>query len=160
MQGAQMMLVIGASMLLSVHIININRSVLMSDEQMSDAEYTMAATSIGQSLLHEIASKSFDEATVNDELADDALYTQPASLGPSLGESYPNFNDVDDFNGFGTTLSTPRTGEFTVRCRVHYVDPATPEMVSASVTHTKKIIVQLRSQRLQNPVTLTYYKSH
>ena len=160
MSGAQMMLVIGASMLLSIHIININRSTLMSDELISEAEYTLAATSIGKSLLNEIIAKAFDAATVNDDFADMALYTAPDALGPATGEIYPHFDDVDDYNGFTSILTTPRTGNFNVHCIVNYVNPATPGTISSAVTHTKKITVRLTSERLQDPVVLTYYKSH
>ncbi len=160
MNGVQMMLLIGASMLLSIHIINVNRASLYSDDQMSQAEYTMAATSLGQSLMHEIASKSFDESTIADPFAEVTTFTAAGSLGPTGGESYPNFNDVDDYNGFKTVLSSPRTGAFDVACRVQYVNAQFPDIPVSTATRTKRITMVLTSSRMIDPVVLTYFSSH
>ncbi|MFA6235627.1 MAG: hypothetical protein WC824_15770, partial [Bacteroidota bacterium] len=89
MGGVQMLLVLGAMMLLSLLILNTNRAKFFSEQQMAQSEYTIAANAIGQSLISEINSKAFDAATIADEFADVPAFTAPASLGHNPSEVYP-----------------------------------------------------------------------
>ena len=160
MNGTQMMLVLGAVVLLSLLVLNLGSSMLYSDDQMSQNEYTMAATTVAQTMLAEIGTKAFDFATVSDEFADPSTFTSPGGLGHGSWETYPNFNDVDDYNRLSTTMSTPRAGDFDVYCRVEYVDPANPDNPVSVRTRTKRVRVTVSSQLLAQPVTLIQYKSH
>lgn len=60
-------------------------------EAMADAMF------YAQQLMEEIKSKTFDENTES---------PWSASLGPNGGESYPNYDDVDDFNGYSDSPAT------------------------------------------------------
>ena len=160
MSGVQMMLVLGAITLLSLLVLNLNGSLLSSDDQMAQAEYTMAATSVGQMMLAKIASKEFDAATVTDQFADPSTFTSPSGLGHAPGEIYPNFNDVDDFHRFTTAVSTPRAGVFNVACLVDYVQPDNPDVPASVQTRTKRVRVAISSPFLAQPVRLVYYRTH
>jgi hypothetical protein len=160
MGGVQMMLVLGAMTLLSILVLTMNRAKLFSDEQMSQAEYVMAATAVGQTLINDISTKAFDAATAADDYAEVSSFTSPGGLGHGSWESYPNFNDVDDYNRLSTVVSTPRAGDFRVGCRVTYVNPAQPNTPVNYRTRTKRIVVTMQSMFLENPVTLISYKSH
>ncbi|MBR9977441.1 MAG: hypothetical protein KFH87_05080 [Bacteroidetes bacterium] len=160
MGGAQMMLVLGALVLLSLMVLNINRAQLESERQMSQAEYILAATAVGQSMISEISSKHFDATTASNESAPVSSFTSPHHLGAGSWESYPNFNDFDDFHRFNTTVNTPRAGNFRIRCLVDYVDPMTPNVTSGIRTRTKRLRVNVSSDFLDDPVNLVYYKSH
>ncbi len=160
MGGVQMMLVLAALTLLSILVLSLNRAKLFSDEQLSQAEYMMEATAVGQTLINDIHTKEFDAATATDPNADVSAFTAPRSLGHGWWESYPNFNDVDDYNRLRTTISTPRAGSFTLACRVHYVDPAQPNTPLGVRTRTKRITVSVTSPFLNDPVTLVSYKSY
>jgi len=160
MNGLQMMLVLAALTLLSVLVLTLNRGKLFSDQQVSNAEYVMAATAVGQTLINEIATKKFDAATVKNPDAEISSFTAPRSLGHGAWESYPSFNDVDDFNGYTTTVRTPRTGDFRLSSRVQYVDAANPDTPVKHRTHTKRVTVTISSPLMEHPVTLTYFKRH
>ncbi len=160
MSGAQMFLVLGAILLLSVLLLNTNRTKLLNEQQMSQSEYTIAATAVGQSLISEINSKSFDAATTTDEKAAVSKFTAPRSLGHASSEVYPNYNDVDDYHKLVTKISTPRAGEFDLSVLVDYVNPATPDARSYVRTRTKRIRVVVSSVFMETPVNLVYFKSH
>jgi hypothetical protein len=160
MGGVQMMLVLAALTLLSILVLSMNRAKLFSDEQLSQAEYMMEATAVGQTLINDIHTKEFDAATATDPDAEVSSFTAPGSLGHGWWESYPNFNDVDDYNRLQTTISTPRAGNLTLACRVQYVDPAQPNTPVNMRTRTKRITVIVTSPFLNDPVTLVSYKSY
>ncbi|MCB2205805.1 hypothetical protein KQI65_13755 [bacterium] len=154
-----MMLVLAAMTLLSILVLSMNRAKLFSDEQLSQAEYTMAATAVGQTLINDIVSKEYDAATVGKDFVDVSQFTAPQSLGHGSWESYPNFNDVDDYNRLRTTVNTPRAGSFDLTCRVHYVNPSNPDTPVYVRTRSKRIEVSVNSAFLAHPVTLVSYKS-
>jgi Flp pilus assembly protein TadG len=160
MGGVQMMLVLGAMVLLSLLVLNINRTQMFSEQQMSQSEYTMAATAVGQSLVNEAAGKAFDAATATDEKAAVSTFTAPRSLGRGSWETYPDFNDFDDYHRFTTTRSTPRAGTFRLAGSVDYVNPATPNTASNVRTRMKRIRVTVTSDFMDQPVILVHYKSH
>ena len=81
MSGIQMMLVLASLTLLSILVLSMNRAKLFSDEQLSQSEYIMAATAVGQTLINEISSKSYDAATVSDPHAEISKFTSPGGLG-------------------------------------------------------------------------------
>jgi MSHA pilin protein MshD len=67
-----------------------------------DPIFQVRATELGQSLINEIASKSFDEKSDRRGAGAlcDPLCIGTINLGPDAGESRSNFDDVDDYNGF------------------------------------------------------------
>ncbi len=74
----------------------------------SRSENIADATFYAQELMEEVKSKGFDENI-----------TPPwtKTLGPDSGETYPNFDDIDDFNGYS---DTPAAG-FTRSVAVDFV---------------------------------------
>lgn len=159
MGGAQMMLVLGAMVLLSFLVLNTNRAEFSSDQQMAQSEYILAATAVGQTLIGEICGKAFDAATAADEKAPVSAFTAPGGLGHNSSENYPNFNDFDDYHRFTTSVMTPRAGAFSVSCLVDYVDPNLPDRTSTIRTRTKRLRVTVDSEFLDDPLNLVYYKS-
>ena len=160
MGGVQMMLVLGATLLLSLLVLNVNRAVLTSGEQTSNAEYTLTATSVGQTIINEIASRTYDAATATNPKADSTQFTAPWSLGPGSWEHYPNFNDVDDFNNYTTTVATPRAGDYSLRCQVRYVRPHAPDQPLNVRTRTKRVEVIVSHPMMRDNIRLYYYRSH
>ena len=160
MAGMQMMLVIGALMMLSVLTLNLNRAQILSDTELSESEYILTATAIGQTIINEIGTKAYDQATVSSDTASLASFAAPNALGPNTGESYPLLNDVDDYNRLSTTVGSARAGDFTVSCAVAYVDPATPNTIATVRTRTKRVRMTVTSPFMTTPVNLVYYKSY
>src|SRR3989338_7748134 len=81
-------------------------------------EYRNIQTMLAQELLEEIRSKRFDEVTTKD-----ANGNWSSTLGVDSGETSgtkSTYDDVDDFNGYSETMSSPYVG-FTRSVVVSYV---------------------------------------
>jgi MSHA pilin protein MshD len=70
-----------------------------------DPIFQVRAAELGQSLINEITSKSFDEKSdrTGGETLCDATCIGSINLGPDSGESRANFDDVDDYNGLNVS---------------------------------------------------------
>jgi MSHA pilin protein MshD len=70
-----------------------------------DPIFQVRAAELGQSLVNEITSKSFDEKSDRTGGATicDATCIGSINLGPDSGESRANFDDVDDYNGLNVS---------------------------------------------------------
>jgi hypothetical protein len=101
-------------------------------------------------LLEEAAVKAFDEDT-----SDSSNFTAPGSLGPEAGESYPLFNDVDDFNNFSQTGTALNGMTYTMTAEVGYVNPSDSETITAHRTFQKRMNVTLSSDYLKSDISLS-----
>jgi len=86
--------------------------------------------------------------------------TATASFGPGWWESYPNFNDVDDYHRMTKSIDTPRLGTFKAYTEVCYVNETNPNYVITSKSWMKRIKVTIQHGRLPKPVVLYYYISY
>lgn len=108
------------------------------------SEFLADSAFYAQTLMEEIKSKNFDE---------NASSPWSAALGPEGGETYPNYNDVDDFNGY---TNSPAAG-YTRSAAIDYVRlSGSTWTTSASATDYKRIVVTIsRASGHVIPVTLT-----
>jgi len=165
MNTGQMMITIGALMLLTTVILRVNSDFLLSTAQMAESKYELVAISLGTSLIEEAFSKPFDEITAND-----SLITSPAvlssNLGPDAGEdSRAQFDDFDDYNNYveytagDTTLLS---ADFKISSMVYYVNP--PNLnPSGAKTYFKRIEVEVTSRFIndgKDTIRLTKVNSH
>ncbi len=143
MSSGQMMLALGAIVMLSTLALTLNSIVLDGNKTMMESELYISGTSVGQSFLEHAAVLAFDASVgTHDASTFPDTFTSPGGLGPKAGETYPNFNDVDDFNGYSTTVHTTRA-DFDVSITVQYCDES--GNVSASRTFFKKMEVTVSS---------------
>jgi MSHA pilin protein MshD len=71
-----------------------------------DPIFQVRATELGQSLMNEITSKSFDEKsdrTGGGTLCDATTCTGTTHLGPDDSETRTSYNDVDDYDGLNVS---------------------------------------------------------
>jgi len=155
-----MALVVGAVVLLAALVLNVNRSLLKSTDQTIHAEAVIAGTSAAQQVIDVISSKEFDEACVGTYIENVADFTSPAYLGSDGSETVSQYDDVDDYNNFTTTIATPRMGNFTAGVKVNYVNPASPNINSNVRTRMKKIQVNVTSSYLPDTLKMYYYSSY
>ncbi len=141
MNTGQMLLTIGAMILLSTLILRVNNNFATNTNTVYDSKFVILATSVGASVIEEAMGKAFDESSVNAPISNLASLTAPNSLGAESGEVYPNFDDIDDYNGYTKVDSTMPSAVFDIKCSVVYVNPNTPDVTSGSATWTKKISV-------------------
>jgi MSHA pilin protein MshD len=92
-------LVIGI-VLFSVAMVTIVSVVMPQVKKGIDPLWQVRAVSLAQSMLTEISSKAYDEASITASgRAPCDPCTNSGDLGPESGESRNNFDDIDDYNG-------------------------------------------------------------
>lgn len=97
------------------------------------AEAVGDAAFYAEQLLEEIGSKEFVDPDASGNTA----------LGPNSGESYPAYNDVDDFAGF-----TQTDGPFTTAVAVNYANlSGTTWVTTATATDYKLVTITVRNAR-------------
>src|SRR5712672_1725508 len=127
MNTGQMLLVLGALVLISMVSITVNSMIVSKTSTMLEMEADLNAVSLAQSMLDEALKKDYDLATVGGvKIYDSTAFTSSGGLGPSGTEignvSLPDsirrpglnlppsidstfrsdkyYNDVDDYNGY------------------------------------------------------------
>jgi hypothetical protein len=169
MNTGQMLAVLVALSLLGVVSLTNNTLMLSKTETMLEAEASLNAISIAQTLIDEIMTKNYDLATVTKKVVNADDFTDPLSLGPNdaekksvplpdVGPTYRSikyYNDLDDYNGYRRIVSTPKMGDFTLLVDIFYVSETYPDEVSKDETFHKKIIVTVSHLNLSEPVQLS-----
>ena len=163
-----MLTVLGAVMLLSMVSMGVNSMLLDKTTTMLEAEATLNAVSLAQSMIDEVMSKSFDAATVTGRVYRADEFTSYGGLGPSSYESgnvgtmdtYPYkstkyFNDVDDYNRYHRKAFTPTMGNFFITDSVYYVSETNPDQKSTTPTYYKKVVVTVRHPNMSYPLQIS-----
>ena len=153
MNTGQMMLTIGAMLLLSTLMLRVNTNNLTTDSIRAEAQYGVLATSIITSIMEEAKSLSFDAATDSSSVTLLNQLTLPSNLGPENGETFGTFNDFDDFDGFTRVDSTMPSAIFNIGCTVDYVNTSNLLAKSFSQTWHKKITVTVSSDFMEDTLT-------
>lgn len=149
MNTGQMMIGIGAIALVVLTLLNFNRSSLTSQDALIYNKHFILSTSIAQSMIDEISSKAFDEEVVAGTQIISANNFSTL-LSPEASESYPNFNDIDDYNNFSKQENVPGIGVFYVFVNVSYLNDSF--VPTGSKTYNKEIKV-----RVTNPAFNNFY---
>ena len=143
MNTGQLLLSLGAIMLLSLVVLRQNGDYLGTGDSLLESKLGIMAVSEAASTMEQVSRLAFDEhskdSTFTGLLSD---LTPPGALGPDAGEdSVQKFNDIDDYNGY-TRFDQTDVGDFQIRCRVAYIDPSSPDVdYTAGPTWHKKVTV-------------------
>ncbi|MFQ6114023.1 MAG: hypothetical protein ACE5NG_08015 [bacterium] len=147
----ELLLTIGAIVVFSLTSLSINRLSLRNTEAIYGQQAEFYAVSVAQRFIEEAKVKAFDENTIIGTVTDPSGFS---TLGPDT-ESYPNFDDVDDYDGYSTTdPSIIGTIVDSVSISVVYVQDDLAD--SGSKTYYKKMTVTAYSDYLNNPVRADY----
>ncbi|MEE9430331.1 MAG: hypothetical protein V3V16_04775 [Melioribacteraceae bacterium] len=150
MNSGQMMITIAALMLLSIVILRVNNGNLNTSEVIIESKLDILAISLANSTIEEATSKAFDEYTI-DKPAELLLnLSTTANLKKDGGETYPNFDDMDDFNGVTIYDSVSGADYYEIECTVAYVNTLSPELTTTSRTWHKKITVRVTSNGMMD----------
>lgn len=166
MNTGQMLITMAAMALLSSVILNVNKRNLTTSKEMSETKYKIMAVSYANTLIEEAFSKSFDEATT-----DNNMITSKQQLSTILkadaGEyKRSKFDDFDDYNNFSdSTNSDPNYNNtpMSIRAIVRYVDPAASLDSVGYKTWNKRITVTVTSPFInegKDKITLSKINSH
>jgi hypothetical protein len=150
MNTGQMLLTLGALMLLSVMVLRVNNNVVNTNSVLLDTKFGVLAVSLATSIVEEANKKAFDAVTDGDAITDVNLLTAAYGLGPNASEFYPNFNDFDDFNNYTRYVTNIPSAEFKIVCKVNYVNPSNLDGTSSIRTWHKKITVFVTSHSMNN----------
>jgi len=141
MNTGQMIMTLGAMMLLSTIMLRVNTANLTNESIRDDAQFGVLATSLATSIIEEAQSKAFDEKS--DTMNVTALTQLTSVLGPETGETEDTFDDFDDYNGFTKRDSTMPSAIFDISCQVVYVEPDNITGSTSNRTWNKKLIVTI-----------------
>lgn len=148
-------LTIGALLLFSLVSLNFNSTVLSNTTVEVENKVYLTAFSLADDLIEEIKQKAFDAATVDFPTTDPTTLTAAYDLGHGWWETYPDFNDIDDFNNFVQTVSAPHAENYQITCDVNYVDGDNPDEIVWTQTFCKKVTVTVSSPYLRSPIKLS-----
>ena len=160
-----MLLALGAMILLTILITNVNKNSLYTEDVMYNSNFGITATSIASSVIEDASKKRFDNIFYVDSstVYDPTYFTSAANLGIDSGEVITDpktFNDFDDYNGYTTIDSSMPTAIFNIACRVNYVnDNALDDSVNTQTFH-KKITVKVWSVFMQDTMVMSSIYSY
>lgn len=156
MNTGQSLLSVGALILFSLVSLNFNSAVLSNTTIEVENKVYLTAFSLADDLIEEVKQKAFDAATVDFPTTDPSTLTEAENLGNGWWEIYPDYNDIDDFNGFIKSVSAPHAENYKITCAVHYVDEDNPDNIVSTQTFYKKVIVTVDSPYLRSPIKLSH----
>jgi hypothetical protein len=156
----ELFLVLISIVLFSLLMTQINTNTVEGREALQEVEISHTAAAIAQQFIEEAKSKKFDaQVGMIAPSAMPAEFTPWNGLGHGWWESYPNFNDVDDYHNFNQTVSVQGIN-FTVSIAVKYVQDNNPEQEVSTNTFFKKMTVTVSSAWLPHSVTLKHVFSY
>ena len=160
-----MLLALGAMILLTILITNVNKNSLYTEDVMYNSNFGITATSIASSVIEDASKKRFDNIFYVDSstVYDPNYFTPAANLGVDSGEVITDpktFNDFDDYNGYTAIDNSMPTAIFNIACRVSYVnDNALDDSVNTQTFH-KKITVRVWSVFMQDTMVMSSIYSY
>ncbi len=146
MGTGQMLLTIGAIMLLGAIILTTNRSLYSNSQLLLKTSFGLEEVSLATSVIEEAQGKAFDENTDTAKVTKADKMTPRPLLGQENND--PNdLNDFDDYNGLNgagrmDTFSLS-TGIYYVKTKVCYVDASNLDGESSNATFSKRLDVSV-----------------
>ena len=156
MGRAEMLILLGAIMIYGIFSVSVNDARFKNEYRIIQSQFEILAVAIANSYLEEGKSKEFDEVftgTPPTTLPDN--FTDPASMGTDTGETYPNFDDLDDFNSYSLTDTSSIGFVYTVSISVTYVTTSDFSTASASRTFYKRMDVTVSSPDLTSNIVMS-----
>jgi len=156
MNLGQMLMSIGALLLLTLTVLRVNNTILQTDTIMQESKFGILATSIATSLIEKASKKSFDANTFEDAVSNWSSLTPANALGPGAGETDPDtFNDFDDFDGYTEQITNLPSATYDVSCDVCYINPNNPDGQLSTQSWHKKMTVTVSSPFSQDTLKLS-----
>ncbi len=155
-----MILALGAMILLTITIQNINKKTLYTEDTMYNSNFGITATSIASSIIEDAGKKRFDNVfyTGDSVVTTASSFTPANALGVDSGEvaSHPlTFNDFDDYDEYAAVDSTMPSAIYEISCSVSYVNRADPDVAITTQSWHKKITVRVWSVSMQDTITMS-----
>ena len=149
-----MLFVIGAGVIFFTAVLSMNRALVSNYKLITENSMLLTSTSIAQEIIEEAQGKLFDESLSTSSTLDiPVCFTAPDSLGTEPGESYPVFDDIDDYNGLTRVINTI-SGVCSLSVKVGYVDSLNINQWDNNKGFYKKMEVNVSSNGISHNVSL------
>lgn len=160
MNSGETLLVMGAVLIFSLTALSMNQTILEGNRTLMETQIISSGTAVGLSFIESAKQLSFDEVTVmNEDNFDADSFTSPGGLGLDFGETYPGFDDVDDFHNYNDSVAT-QLATFYVNTTVAYVDSGDLNISVNYRTFFKRIHVVVTSPFIKDSLQLSHVFSH
>ncbi len=157
MGSAQLILLAGGLILLGAVSLTIYNSFNNKTDFQLQNEAYITASSIGQSMIDRILTKSFDEKTISHSYTVPDSLTAVGSLGPDAGEaSVAAYDDVDDYKNYIKLDTLSVLGVFRTKVDINYAQKFNPDITSNVKTFTKRVDVFVTNTFLKDTLKLNY----
>jgi hypothetical protein len=161
MTGTHSFLTLGAMALLALISLRFNTTLLENRTVEIENKVYLTAFSLADDLIEQIKQKAFDEQTVVFRSINPEELTPIDKFAPKVRDAGENENpstwdDIDDYNGYSKSISTPHVENYTVTSTVDYVTVANQDVSSSSQTFFKRIVVRVTSPYLSHAVRLSF----
>lgn len=166
----ELFLVLASVVLLTLLMTQINSNTVEGREALQQLELEHTATAIAQQFVEEAKSKKFDGGVgMVPSAGMPGNFTPWDDLGAGGWESYPNFNDVDDYHNLSRTVYI--NGEsfdpdstngipFNVSVQVQYVTDANPDSAASDETYFKRMTVTVTGDYIPSTITVKHVFSY
>ncbi|MDD5765355.1 MAG: hypothetical protein PHW79_03740 [Candidatus Marinimicrobia bacterium] len=153
---AELLILLGAIAIFGRYSLTINAARYNNDFRIIACESQTVAASIADGVIETAVTKGFDEATVSTILSGGLTsLTEPNLLGAESGEVYPDFDDIDDFDGFTMSDTAVNGIQFEITSTVGYVSEDDPVNLQSDQTYLKRLNVTVSSEFIPEPVTIS-----
>ncbi len=151
-----MIILLGAIAILGRYSLTVNDALAKNEIQVIQSEYELNSVSIIEGLFQQVWLKSFDKYAVSSSPQSiPGGFTPADSLGPESGETYPNFNDIDDFDGLSLVDTANNGMTYTLAVSIGYVDASDKDTFLSTQSSLKRMNVTISSDYLRNDITLS-----
>ena len=165
MGTGQMLITMGAMILLSIIILSVNQGYLINNEVMLDSKFDLLAISLAISVVEDANGLAFDQQTIGGNTV--LVESQLSSIGPDTDEFYTtreetNFNDFDDYDGLHIEYNdtTLKSAIYDIDCEVGYISDANPNAFVGSKTWFKKLDVTVSSKSMSDTIRMSTIMSY
>jgi hypothetical protein len=152
--GSQSMLSLGALLIFALLSLQFNSSVLGNSTTEIEDKVYLTAFSLADDLIEEIKEKAFDEKTIDFQAIAANQLTSPGNLTYESGENWPDFDDIDDYNGYKKLVDLPHAEGYNLSCTVNYVDSDGNDITTQS--YFKKVTITVTSKYMSQPFYMAF----
>ncbi|MEJ5304455.1 MAG: hypothetical protein WHV63_00795 [Ignavibacteria bacterium] len=145
MNSSQLIILIASLILLSTIIILTNRANIETKDEKIEARNLYHSVNEAKNLFEEMRSKIFDEKLISMTSINRDSLTNTSMLGPD-NEIYPEYDDIDDYNGYSRELNLENSKFYTLQVTVNYVKEDNPDIISSSPTFYKLVTIKCFGQ--------------
>lgn len=155
-KGFTLIEVIMVIVLLGIMLPGIMMYFIQGVKDSVDSQRRTTAIFLAEGLMEEIRSKQWDEVAVINAPCGNA-----SVIGPDVGETRINYDDIDDFNGLNNTppsnsqgVAMANYGGFQQQVTVSYVNPAALDTAVGGPTCYKRIEVRITDTGTTETISL------